>query len=245
MWSQAWGHFELQAWDQIPKLDIIPINAKNKERKHRMRIEQYKRLTAKHFLPSLRERLPLLSGRAREQAHDAVRVFTHWQKTLNVPDHDLPVVSRNKTFKPVRAPLPIPPSARYKKSKTATTTTARSASTASTPPAGAPGQEYMSESKMENAQQEPCAIIDTQAQGKKSETHESRTPRRSQRLAEKYNTQDVAADRQGGNRDLDLSLAHRVEFRDFVYDLSDSDFLDPESHYLYENTQPRKLPPFV
>ena len=91
-WKTAWQVYKLDSFDQIPKLPCIRMDAKNPLRKRAEREKRYKELAVKHFLPVLKSRIPLLSGAARQSAHNAVCDLEHWRQTLCLPESSLPTV---------------------------------------------------------------------------------------------------------------------------------------------------------
>ena len=97
-WKSAWSVYQLDSYDQIPKLRCISIRSKNEVEQRERRIEEYKCLTVKHFLPVLKAKIPLLSGRAYSEAYSLVCDLEHWRQTKCLPCYTLPnsAVHENK-----------------------------------------------------------------------------------------------------------------------------------------------------
>ena len=89
-WKRAWSVYQLDSYDQIPKLQCIGMGIKDETKKRKARIEEYKCLAVKHFLPVLKAKLQLLSGRARSEAFNLVCDLEHWRQTRCLPCYQLP-----------------------------------------------------------------------------------------------------------------------------------------------------------
>ena len=89
-WKRAWSVYQLDSYDQIPKLQCIGMGIKDEVQKRENRMEEYKCLTVKHFLPVLKAKIHLLSGRARKEAHCLVCDLEHWRQTKCLPCYELP-----------------------------------------------------------------------------------------------------------------------------------------------------------
>jgi len=98
-WKQAWSVYQLDSYDQIPKLQSVGMGTKDEFGQRKRRIEEYKRLAVKHFLPVLKAKIPLLSGRARSEAHSLVCDLEHWRQTKCLPCYTLPNTTVQKNRK--------------------------------------------------------------------------------------------------------------------------------------------------
>ena len=215
-------HYQCEAWDQIPKLPCIRMNDKNPEEKRTRRTREYKKLAVKHFLPSIRDRLPNLSGRAATEAWELVRVLEHWRQTMDLPDPQLPNLNaKPDNFDPVvLSSLPVPPSAKFQRNTI-------------------PG----------NNKGTPEKLLSLDSGKTTSENSNKPTKkRRSKRIRDKkasctqepHPTSDVAASVPGM---YDLTDQNRVVFKNFEFDCPMIDDFDPDSYYVYEDAKPRKLLP--
>ena len=251
-WDAAWLHYTTSAWDQIPKLVSISIDDKDAKGKRTRRKLQYKKLAVRHFLPSLREKLPLLSGKAQLEAYDLVRVLNHWQNALGLPEPTLPDLSAiPEVFEPLQSAIPTP--ALLEPAPAALPPAPASSPPApddlQPPTAPIPTHPRSTEMVLENnTRVTPIPVDSVELRTNTTPTRTIipdqpvlRRSRRVRNLPPLDILQNVEASGQGNG--IEVVESDDASSEEFEFEMPDVDDFDPSSYYIYSDAKPRKLPP--
>ena len=234
-WDAAWLHYTTSAWDQIPKLESISIDDKDAQGKKARRKLQYKKLAVRHFLPSLREKLSLLTVKAQREAYEIVRVLNHWQSVLGLPHPTLPDLSAiPEVFEPLQTNIPAtaPPQSAPATSPPQPASSSPPPKNPTPPPTPTSAQQWGAEMVQEVSN----SVLPTPVES--NEVHANITPipdqpvlRRSRRvrnLPPLDAFQNVEESAQGNGIEVFESDDARSE--EFEFDMPDVDDFDPSSY---------------
>ena len=112
-WNKAWTNFCIDGFDQIPPFKAISLYDSKGDQKREAYESRYKLLAVQNFLPILKSRLPLLSGKAQIRVQNSILLLDLWRKQMLLPERVFPTrpkpSRKNATPLPPLCQLPLPP----------------------------------------------------------------------------------------------------------------------------------------